>query len=94
MSKTDDLRKNNPAFNLTMFDILSNAFEKSKYVDLFLRLHKDRYQKKIDVESEFDRYFIDNGFESILRIADFTHYDKFILFRILQNWNGDEVKIL
>jgi hypothetical protein len=94
MSKIDDLRKNNPAFNLTMFDILSNAFEKSKYVDLFLRLHKERYHKNIDVEREFDRYFIDSGFESILKIADFTHYEKFILYKSIQNWNGDEVKIV
>jgi hypothetical protein len=94
MSKIDDLRKTNPVFNLTMFDILSNTFEKSKYVDLFLRLHKERYHKNIDTESEFDRYFIDNGFESILRIADFSHYDKFILYRLLQNWDGDQVKIV
>jgi hypothetical protein len=94
MSKIDDLRKNNPAFNLTMFDILSNAFEKSKYVDLFLRLHKERYHKNIDVEREFDRYFIENGFGSVLRIADFTHYEKFILYRFLQNWDGDQIKIV
>jgi hypothetical protein len=77
-----------------MFDILSNAFEKSKYVDLFLRLHKERYHKNIDVEREFDRYFIENGFGSVLRIADFTHYEKFILYRFLQNWDGDQVKIV
>ena len=94
MSKIDDLRKTNPAFNLTMFDILSNAFEKSKYVDLFLRLHKERYHKNIDVEGEFDRYFVENGFGSVLRIADFNHYDKFILYRFLQNWDGDQVKIV
>jgi hypothetical protein len=94
MSKIDDLRKTNPAFNLTMFDILSNAFEKSKYVDLFLRLHKERYHKNIDVEGEFDRYFVENGFGSVLIIADFTHYEKFILYRFLQNWDGDQVKIV
>jgi hypothetical protein len=95
MSKINDLRKNNPALNLTMLDILSNTFEKSKYVDLFLRLHKDRYNNSnLEIEQEFDRYFVDSGFESILRIYDFTHYEKFLIYRILSSWSGDEIKLI
>jgi hypothetical protein len=75
-------------------DILSNIFEKSKYIDLFLSLHKDRYEKNMDQELEFDRYFIENGYESVLRITEFSHYDKFLIYRILSNWNSDEIRLI
>jgi hypothetical protein len=95
MSKISDLKSKYPAYNLTLIDFLMNMFEKSKYVDLFLTAHKEKYVGRVEKEFEFDNWFFENGLDSVLRIDDYDHYQKYILYRLISGvFDNEELKLV
>jgi hypothetical protein len=95
MSRIAELKKQNPACNMTLIDCLSLLFGKTKYVDLYLKFDKDyRFENK-NLEEEFNDFFKKNKLESILTIDELTLYDKYVLYRFTNSvFNTETIRTM
>jgi hypothetical protein len=44
MGKIDELKKQNPNFNINIIDIINDIYGKSKYTEMVVNLIKNKYQ--------------------------------------------------
>ena len=66
MSKLSTLKEQNPNMNIGVIDALSILFEKTKYVELTLNLHKQNFHKRIHkdhIKSSYTNTLVDMGFK-------------------------------
>ena len=66
MSKLSTLKEQNPNMNIGVIDALSILFEKTKYVELTLNLHKQNFDKRIHkdhIKNSYTTTLVDMGFK-------------------------------
>jgi hypothetical protein len=66
MSKLSTLKEQNPNMNIGVIDALSILFEKTKYVELTLNLHKQNFHKRIHkdhIKNSYTTTLVDMGFK-------------------------------
>ena len=66
MSKLSTLKEQNPNMNIGVIDALSILFEKPKYVELTLNLHKQNFHKRIHkdhIKNSYTTTLVDMGFK-------------------------------
>ena len=56
MGKIDELKKQNPNFNINIIDIINNIYGKSKYTEMVINLIKNKYNKRNNDNNYSDIY--------------------------------------
>ncbi len=72
MSKLSTLKEQNTNMNIGVIDALSILFEKTKYVELTLNLHKQNFHKRIHkdhIKNSYTTTLVDMGFENVAHVG-------------------------
>ena len=56
MGKIDELKKQNPNFNINIIDIINDIYGKSKYTEMVINLIKNKYNKRNNDNNYSDIY--------------------------------------
>jgi hypothetical protein len=97
MSKIKELKKHNEILDLSMIDLLSLLFEKSKYVDLYLNIHKNNLKNQLNGDERADLEFLNEFFEThnlekLTKNEKLNEFDKFYLYRLIDYLGAQDIK--
>ena len=90
MGKIDELKKQNPNFNINIIDIINDIYGKSKYTEMVVNLIKNKYNKRnndnnySDIYRELVREFKLNPDKLITK----NYFDLVNMIRVLSEYIG------
>ena len=90
MGKIDELKKQNPNFNINIIDIINDIYGKSKYTEMVVNLIKNKYNKRnndnnySDIYRELVREFNLNPDKLITK----NYFDLVNMIRVLSEYIG------